>query len=219
MATKAEKCPKMWFAVTIPTSQQIRTSDSSERNCFHGTLPSEPPRWQPTISHSFEHQTALTGREQLCFLHLVSSCGGQGSAGSLRACLTPNKPLLLTNPLTQTITLGEQPAGSLLNFSGKHPPGFFNPLSGILGNGKRSSQNTHLFLSSMAYVSAFPSHTSIYHSCSLPVLPLQFPGESQWIYEGTKSPWALIHTPAEGIHLSAITSTHSATALQQCSLC
>lgn len=87
--------------------------------------------------------------------------------------------LLLANPLTQAITLGEQPAGSLLNFSAKHPPGFFNPLSGILGIGKSSSQSMHLFLSSVAYVSAFPSHTFIYHSSSLPVLPLQFPGESQ----------------------------------------
>lgn len=111
MATKAKKCPKMRFAVTIPTSRPTRTSESSDKELF---------LWDPSqraLAVRSSRQAQLSASNRSGWKGAASACisssrEGQGSARSLRASLTPNKPLLLANPLTQAITLREQPAGS-----------------------------------------------------------------------------------------------------------
>lgn len=135
---------------------------------------------QPQLSgreSDWKGATLLPAASAACIL---SSGEGQGSACSLRACLTPNKPRCCSLiHLPRQLHWESSLQGAMLNFSAEHPPGFFNPLSGTLSNGESSSQSTHLFLDSAACVSAFPSDTFIYHTSPLPVLPLQFPGESQ----------------------------------------
>lgn len=73
-----------------------------------GLFPASARDDNPTVCHSFQCRTGLTGREQQRLPASVSfSCEEQCPPRSPRSLPNPEQAtLLLANPLTQAITLG-----------------------------------------------------------------------------------------------------------------